>query len=51
MKRKIINLLDDFFEWLDGKNVHIGDLEFCSWVVYSREKRKRKLDFEPDCEN
>ena len=51
MKKKIINLLDNFFDWLDEKNIHIGDLEFCSWVVYSQEKRKRKLDLDPDCEN
>lgn len=51
MKSKIIYLLDNFFDWIEEKNIHIGNLEFCSWVVQSHGKRKRKFDLAPDCEN
>ena len=51
MKRKITYLLDNFFDWIDEKNICIGDLKFCSWVVYTNKKRKRELDLDPDCEH
>lgn len=52
MKKKIINLLDDFFDWLDRKNIHIGDLEFFTCrTVYLNGKCKREFDLDPDCEN
>lgn len=51
MDKKIINLLDNFFDWIDEKDIHIGDLEFCSWVVYNNKGRHRKLNLDPDCEH
>jgi hypothetical protein len=51
MKEKIIDLLDNFFDWLEEKNAHIGDLDFCSWVTYTNKRRKREFYLEPDCEN
>jgi len=51
MKEKIIDLLDNFFDWLEEKKFHIGDLEFCSWVTYTKKRRKREFYLEPNCEN
>lgn len=52
MKRKIINLLDDFFDWLDEKNIHIGDLEFYHIIIHRiNGKRERHIGFCPNCEN
>ena len=51
MKKKITWWLDNFFEWLEEKNIHIGDLEFCTSVYYTPKGRKRNFDLCPDCEN
>ena len=52
MKKKITDLLDYFFEWLEEKNVHIGDLEFYHFITHKRNgKRERTIGFCPDCEH
>ena len=51
MKKKITNLLDNFFEWLEGTNVHIGNLEFWTATFYTTKGRKREFDLCPNCEN
>ena len=52
MKKKIISWLDNFFEMLDDKKLHIGDLEFYHFIVYrGNGKRDRTIGFCPDCEN
>lgn len=51
MKKKMTNLLDNFFDWINEKNIHIGNLELGAWTVYSNEGKRIELDLDPDCEH
>lgn len=52
MKKKINSWLDNFFEMLEDKKLHIGDLEFYHIITYKiNGKRERAIGFCPDCEN
>ena len=52
MKKKITDLLDNFFDWLEEKKIHIGDLEFYHFITYKMNgKRERSIGFCPNCDN